>query len=540
VDSDDDIDERRRAIALFRHAVIADLDYETLPVGELTARIDELSQRTFRLPGGSERRFTSRTLWSWWSAYKKRGLEGLMPKARADRGSARVIAPEVLARAIQCRKEIPTRSTKTIIHVLVMQGVVATGQLHRSTLDRHLEEAGMSRRRLKTLGAKRFIRMMFDRPNQLWVGDYHDARLLYDPTTDRFREIHLCAFIDHYTKALPHGQWYHRENIATLEDTLKKSILKRGLPDRVYVDWGSAYRAHDFAFALDHLGSKLVHSKAYTSEGRGTIERFNRTVKEQFEPEVRALRITTIDELNRLFEAWVEQRYHLEIHEATDQRPIDRLAQEGFTPRYPDPVDVDDTFRVRVHRKVHPKTSTVEIDGVAFVVETFLRGRWVTVHYDPYDLRDVLVFFKSKRVQRALPQQPNEPPLPRPERPQAMPPSFDYLSALRAEYDARVVAEARKLSLSAWTPSDAFTLPAFLDVCEKLLGKDLAPYERDELNVVFRTVGPFSEPTTRLALEHAIKLRGRGLHVSVYSHYLKVFHLEAIRSLAAAKKEPPR
>lgn len=537
--SDDDIDERRRAIALFRHAVIADLDYETLPVGELTARIDELSQRTFRLPGGSERCFTSRTLWSWWSAYKKRGLEGLMPRARTDRGRARVIASEVLAAAIQCRMEIPTRSTKTIIHVLVMQGVVAKGQLHRSTLDRHLEEAGMSRRRLKTLGDKRFIRMMFDRPNQLWVGDYHDAPLLFDPMVQRFREVHLSAFIDHYTKALPHAQWYHRENIATLEDTLKKSILKRGLPDRIYVDWGSAYRAHDFAFALDHLGIKLVHSKAYTSEGRGTIERFNRTVVEQFEPEVRALRITTIDELNRLFEAWVEQRYHLEVHEATGQTPIDRLAQEGFSPRYPDPVDVDDTFRVRVGRKVHPKTSTVEINGVAFVVETFLRGRWVTVHYDPYDLRDVLVFFKSKRVQRALPQQPNEPPLPRPERPQAMPPSFDYLSALRAEYDARVVAEARKLSLSAWTPSDAFTLPAFLDVCAQLLGKDLAPYERDELTVVFRTVGPFSEPTTRLALEHAIKLRGRGLHVSVYSHYLKVFHLEAIRSLAA-KKEPPR
>lgn len=536
---DDDIDERRRAIALFRHAVIADLDYETLPVGELTARIDELSQRTFRLPGGSERSFTSRTLWSWWSAYKKRGLEGLMPKARTDRGCARVIAPEVLAAAIQCRREIPTRSTKTIIHVLTQQGVVAKGQLHRSTLDRHLEEAGMSRRRLKTLGDKRFIRMMFDRPNQLWVGDYHDAPLLFDPMVQRFREVHLSAFIDHYAKALPHAQWYHRENIATLEDTLKKSVLKRGLPDRVYVDRGSAYRAHDFAFALDHLGIKLVHSKAYTSEGRGTIERFNRTVVEQFEPEVRALRITTIDELNRLFEAWVEQRYHLEVHEATGQAPLERLAQEGFTPRYPDPVDVDDTFRVRVGRKVHPKTSTVEIEGVAFVVETFLRGRWVTVHYDPYDLRDVLVFFKSKRVQRALPQQPNEPPLPRPERPQPMPPSFDYLSALRAEYDARVVAEARKLSLSAWTPSDAFTLPAFLDVCAQLLGKDLAPYERDELTVVFRTVGPFSEPTTRLALEHAIKLRGRGLHVSVYSHYLKVFHLEAIRALAA-KKEPPR
>ena len=72
--SSDDIDDRRRAIALFRHAVIADLDYEMLPVGELTVRVVALSQRTFRLPDGSERTFTERTVWSWWSAYKKGGL----------------------------------------------------------------------------------------------------------------------------------------------------------------------------------------------------------------------------------------------------------------------------------------------------------------------------------------------------------------------------------------------------------------------------------------------------------------------------------
>lgn len=537
--SSDDIDERRRATALFRHAVIAELDYETLPVGELTARIDELAKTTFRLPGGSERTFTSRTLWSWWSAYKNRGLDGLLPKCRTDRGCSKAIEPAVLEAAIQCRREVPSRSTKTIIDVLVKQGLVAKGQLQRSTLDHHLAEAGMSRRRLKTLGDKRFIRLLFDRPNQFWVGDYHDAPLLWDPETQRFREVHLCAFIDHYTKLIVHAQWYFRENIATLEDTLKKAILKRGLADRIYVDNGSAYRSGEFAFALAHLGMRLVRSKAYTKEGRGAIERLNRTIADQFEPEVRALRITSLDELNRLFEAWVEQRYHLEVHEATGQRPIDRVQQEGFSPRYPDPVEVGETFRVRARRKVHPKTSTVEVEATAFVVETFLRGRWVTVHYDPHDLRDVLVYFKTKRVQRALPQRPNEPPLPRPDKPQPTPPSFDYLSALRAEYDARVTREARKLSLSAWTPSTAFTLPAFLDVCAKLLGKDLAPYERDALTVAFNTVGPFSEPTTRLAIEHAVKLRGRGLHVSVYSHYLKVFHLETLRALTP-NKDPLR
>ena len=61
-----------------------------------------------------------------------------------------------------------------------------------------------------------------------------------------------------------------------------------------------------------------------------------------------------------------------------------------------------------------------------------------------------------------------------------------------------------------------------------MLGHDLSPYESQELTLAFETVGPFAEKTTRLALEHALKLRGRGLHASVYSHYLRTFHLAAL------------
>jgi transposase InsO family protein len=538
VKRDDDLDERRREVALFRHAVIADLDFEKMPPGERSERIRDLATRTWQLSSGEEDTFSERTLWSWWSAYRKGGLQALMPKARSDRGVPRILAPALLEQAIATRKDVPTRSTATVIDVLVKSGVATPGQLKRSTLDRHLAEAGHSRRRLKTLGTKRFIRMQMERPNQLWIGDYHEARILWYPPDQRWLTVHMGAIVDHYSKVIPHAQWYRNEQLATLEDTVKKAILKRGLPERFYVDRGSVYRSADFAFALDQFGIRLVHSKAYAKEARGAIERLNRTVVDQFEPEARAARIEDIDRLNHLFEAWIEQRYHLTVHEATGMRPIDRFDQDGFQPRFPDPTVVQDTFRVRRRCKVHPKTSTVEVQGVNFLVETFLRGRWVTVYYDPHRTEDVLVFLKRQRIQRAFPARPNEPPLPTPESPQPSPPAFDYLGALRAEYDRRIVAEVRKLSLSQWTPTDDFTLPGFLAVCAELLGKDLSPYERDELTRAFHTVGPLSETTTRLALQHAVRLRGRGLHVSVYAHYLKVFHLEAHRGLDPNSKDP--
>lgn len=530
---EEDKEGRRRAIALFREALLEELSESGLARGEISARLTEIASQPVLLPDGAERRFSERTLWSWWSAWRKRGLLGLLPAERSDKGVLREITPELLAQAIDKRREVPSRSTKTIIDILEREGIVAKGRLSRSTLDRHLERAGHSRRRLRTLGDKRYIRMLFEQPNQLWVGDYHEAPILFVPHTQRFRTVHMSAFIDHYSKFVPHGQWYDNEQLATLEDTFKKSVLKRGCPNKVYVDRGSVYRSAEFAFALAHFNIRLVHSKAYRSEGRGVIERFNRTVAEQFEPEARAARIAEPDRLNLLFEGWLEERYHREAHGSTGQTPLDRFAQEGFTPRWADPTLVADTFRVRVSRKVHPKTSTVEVDGVSFLVENFLRGRWVRVYYDPHCLEDILVFLGRERVQRAFPARPNEHPQPRPERPTATPPRFDYLAALRADYDRRIVQQARHLSLSAWTPEPAFSLGDFLQLCARMLGKDLSPYEREDLTLSFQTVGPFSEPTCRLALEHALKLRGRGLHVSVYSHYLRTFHLAALRELAA-------
>ncbi|MEK7445520.1 MAG: helix-turn-helix domain-containing protein, partial [candidate division NC10 bacterium] len=168
----DDPDTHRRQVALFRHALIGELDIEVLPRGERSARIAEIATHAYRVPDGRERRFSARTLWTWWSAYQRHGLDGLLPRRRQDRGTLRALSPELLEAVIALRRELPSRSTATLIHILETQTRVVRGQLRRATLDRHLARAGVARRRLKTLGDKRYIRLLFERPNQFWVGDY--------------------------------------------------------------------------------------------------------------------------------------------------------------------------------------------------------------------------------------------------------------------------------------------------------------------------------------------------------------------------------
>src|SRR2546425_6234953 len=100
----DDPDARPRQQALFRHAIIGELDIETLPRGERSARIAELATRTYRTPAGRERRFSARTLWTWWSAYQRHGLDGLLPQPRRDRGLLRAVSREILDAAIALRR----------------------------------------------------------------------------------------------------------------------------------------------------------------------------------------------------------------------------------------------------------------------------------------------------------------------------------------------------------------------------------------------------------------------------------------------------
>ena len=92
-------------------------------------------------------------------------------------------------------------------------------------------------------------------------------------------------------------------------------------------DNGSAFVDAWLLRACAKLGIKLVHSQPRRPEGKGKIERFFRTVRDQFLVELteeRAARIQDLAELNKLFTAWTETVYHLREHSETGQPPLAR------------------------------------------------------------------------------------------------------------------------------------------------------------------------------------------------------------------------
>ena len=94
---------------------------------------------------------SERTLYRLEAAWRKNGFSGLRPMNREMRRSQKLPDnfDEIVAEAIQLKKEVPTRSVARIILILEMEGWVSPGVLKRSTLQRYLYRAGLGVKQMK-------------------------------------------------------------------------------------------------------------------------------------------------------------------------------------------------------------------------------------------------------------------------------------------------------------------------------------------------------------------------------------------------------
>jgi len=515
-------DDRAIQLALFRYGVVAPLaERESYAPGEVAATVREIAGREHYLPGRGAIRISERTVYAWLAAYRGGGIEALRPVLRKDRGRSRVLDDALLERAVLLRKEVLQRTTTTIIDILVLEGTVPENlPFHRATLDRHLRRRGMSRRQLRTLGTKRHTKLVFDNFGDVWVGDYHHGPPVLTPdggvTTAK-----ICGFLDHCTRYPVVSRYYLSEQFATLRDALLRAFLVFGLAVKIYVDWGSVFRAEQLAYSLERLDSHLIHSKAYYSEGRGLIERWWQLVAE-FENEVRNLeRLLTIHELNTYWEAFRERRYCHAVHSEIGRTPAEAIAEVERRPL--DPAVARELFLVGEDRTVHKKTCCVSVFAKEFLCESFLKGQRVRVRFDPQDLSSVLIFHDGRKVQTAFPRPVNAPEsAPTPE---AVTSSVDYLELLRRDYDRKLLEHTRPLAYAKLDIDPAFDVDGFVAVVGDLAGLALRAPEKRALVAFWDTFGPLPEDLVRIGVEHAVRMQGRGRHIDAYLHAVKTLVL---------------
>lgn len=389
---------RARDIALFRYALIRQAADPALSSKQRGALVRQLAASEHPGPFGRPVRYSRESLDRWVRAWRTGGFEALQPTARhlEPRTEAAVLE---LAAAL--KREVPARTAAQVAAILAAHAGAATSVPSARTLQRHFARLELHTRP-NGMAPRSFGRFEAAAPNDRWTGD-----ALHGPAIAG-RKTYLFAFVDDHSRALVGYRWGHSEDTVRLEAALRAGLAARGVPKVVYVDNGSAFVSSQLLRALASLGITLTHSKPGQPAGRGKIERFFRTVREQFLVELAAggvrQAITDLAQLNELFVAWVETVYHRREHSETGQPPLQRFLA-GFdsgAPALPTPAQLHEAFLWSQRRTV-TKTATISLSGNSYEVDAALVGRRVEVVFDPFDLTQLEVRYQGRPMGTAVP-----------------------------------------------------------------------------------------------------------------------------------------
>jgi hypothetical protein len=208
---------------------------------------------------------------------------------------------------------------------------------------------------------------------------------------EKMRKTYLIAFLDDHSRLVPHGEFYLSEGLVCFLDAFEKCLLKRGLPRKLYVDNGAAYRSHHLEQVCASLGIALIHARPYMPQGKGKIERFFRSVREGF---LTGFKGESLKDLNEAFSLWLEDIYHGRKHGSTGQTPFERFTSNMECLR-PAPADLTDHFRKVARRRV-AKDRTIILDGKLFEGPVSLIGKQVDLLYHERNMGRVEVRYDGK------------------------------------------------------------------------------------------------------------------------------------------------
>lgn len=136
-----------------------------------------------------------------------------------------------------------------------------------------------------------------------------------------------------------------------------------------------------------------------TVSSKGKIERFWKSVDEAFLLELQHEPAGTLQDLNDLFWAWVEEVYHVRVHAETGQTPLQRWAQ-GNQARPVSPGRAAEVFLWRTRRKADA-TAVVPFEGNRYQLPPEFAGKKVEIRYHPLQLDRLQVWQQGRLLAHA-------------------------------------------------------------------------------------------------------------------------------------------
>lgn len=378
--------EKKHDIALMRYSVISPIitglsgDYPSLD-----AFYRDASKKGVVSPDGTVKHFSSATIERWYRNYKKGGFDALIPEGRVDEGRPRKLDADLQEQIKYLKQNYPRMSAAAVFRQLHDNGSIISGQVSESTVNRYLNQLALE---LKTATNQDMRR--YERPhiNEVWCGDSSVGPYL--KTDDgRKRKVYILALIDDASRFIAGIDVFFHDNFVNLVSVMKSAVAKYGRPQMFNFDNGKSYRNKQMELLAARIGSVVHYDQPYTPTQKAKIERWFRTMKDQWMSSLDIRDFHTLDELRGSLFAYVNAYNHSPHSSLKGISPQERFFSEpDFFHRLPED-DLDKHFLLEIERRVS-SDSVIVIDQVEYEVGCRFAKQRIKLRYSP-DLQDIFI-----------------------------------------------------------------------------------------------------------------------------------------------------
>ena len=378
--------EKKQAIALMRYSAIAPLitglsdDYDSL-----TAFFNAASVKGVIHPDGTLKHYAPGTIEKWYRNYKDDGFDALIPTGRGDLGKPRKLDLELQEQIRYLKSNYPRMSAAAIYRQLQENGSIKSGDVSESTVNRYINLLALE---LKTTTNQDMRR--YERPhiNEVWCGDSSVGPYLKTPDGKKHK-VYIIALIDDASRFIVGIDIFFNDNFVNLMSVIKSAVAKYGRPQMFNFDNGSSYKNKQMELLAARIGSVIHYDQPYTPTQKAKIERWFRTMKDQWMSSLDIRDFHSLDELRGNLLAYV-QKYNQTVHSSLNGKsPQDRFFSEPNRIKRLSDEEIANSFLLEVERRVS-SDSVIVIDHVEYEVDCRFAKQHIKLRYSP-NLDDIFI-----------------------------------------------------------------------------------------------------------------------------------------------------
>lgn len=378
--------EKKHAVALMRYSAIAPLitglsdDYESL-----TAFFNAASVKGVIHPDSSVKHYSPNTIERWYRNYKSGGFDALIPSGRKDMGKPRKLDVQLREQIRYLKSNYPRMSAAAIYRQLHENGSIKNGDVSESTVNRYINLLSLE---LKTTNNQDMRR--YERPhiNEVWCGDSSVGPYLKTPDGKKHK-VYIIALIDDASRFIVGIDVFFNDNFINLMSVIKSAVAKYGRPQMFNFDNGSSYKNKQMELLAARIGTVIHYDQPYTPTQKAKIERWFRTMKDQWMSSLDIRDFNSLDELRGNLSAYV-QKYNQTVHSSlSGKSPQDRFFSEPNRIRRLTDEEIENCFLLEIERRVS-SDSVIVINQVEYEVDCRFAKQRIRLRYSP-GLKDIFI-----------------------------------------------------------------------------------------------------------------------------------------------------